>query len=99
MAAPSKPHPVAVHPPLPQVANVFKLDEGYSEDSRSQMGSDMDTTADPAALDENAHNYTAATHDWILSLPAELRAGMPPPLCLLPDLDPILTASSRRVRS
>ena len=54
----------------------FRVDEGYSEEPRSQNGSDTDQDpSDPVPMDQEP-SHAATTRDWLLSQPIELRLGM-----------------------
>lgn len=56
----------------------FKLDEGFSEDTRSQSEVDAAMRSEPQ-LSETAEDSTSriTLPGWILSLPENERAGMP----------------------
>ncbi|KAB8337188.1 hypothetical protein FH972_021491 [Carpinus fangiana] len=61
--------------PPPPAPSPFKVDEGYSEDSRSQAGSEQSDMTEPITIDgidpHSAHH--AAAQQWLLSLPVEAR--------------------------
>lgn len=63
--------------PPPPAPSPFKVDEGYSEDSRSQAGS-VESDSNEAMATDGTDPHTvhlAAAEQWLLSLPAEMRAG------------------------
>jgi F-box and WD-40 domain protein 1/11 len=54
----------------------FKLDEGYSEDTRSQSDNDTVMRTESRFGDPPDQDDKAALHNWIVSLNGAERSGM-----------------------
>lgn len=55
----------------------FRLDEGYSEDTRSQSGASDAFRMDAGADEAMEHDYEQMLPDWLLAMSEEQRSGMP----------------------
>ena len=76
------PGPPYLHPFRPAaLSNANRFDEGYSEDTRSQNGSDMVMRTDAADVDFDSQ---LSLPDWVMALSESERSGPSTPPSLPP---------------